>query len=112
MVVALADQIRLYHILHPDIKQFNSYEIKNTKRIRFSAGGQYLCAVDHKNIHIFSTYSLERVRNLQIPPNSMNTIAFNFNDSRLVFISADGIVQNFDLNIFNRIGENRIDRAY
>ena len=42
----------------------------------------------------------------------MNTVAFNFNDSRVAFVSADGIMQNFDLDDFSRIGENRIDRAY
>lgn len=110
--MALDEQIRLYHLLHPEIKQFNSFELKNIKKIRFSAGGQYFCAVDHKNIYIFHTYSLKQVRNLVIPPNQMNSISFSFDDSRIVFISADGILQNFDLNDFGRIGENRIDRAY
>lgn len=112
MAVALDEQIRLYHLLHEDTKQFNSYELKNTKRIKFSSGGQYFCAVDHKNVYIFHTFSLKLVRNLQVPPNTLNTIAFSFDDSKLVFISSDGILQNFDLNDFTRVGENRIDRAY
>lgn len=112
MAVALTDHIRLYHILHPDLKQFNQYEYKNTKCIKFSSGGQYFCSVDHKNIHIFSTYTLERVRNLQIAPNSLSTISFNFNDSRIVFVSADGLMQSFDLEEFSRIGELRNDRSY
>ena len=112
MAVALTDHIRLYHILHPDLKQFNQYEYKNTKRIKFSSGGQYFCSVDHKNIHIFSTYTLERVRNLQIAPNTLSTISFNFNDSRIVFVSADGLMQSFDLEEFSRIGELRNDRSY
>ena len=112
MAVALADQIRLYHILHPDLKQFSTYEVKNTKRIRFSSGGQYFCAIDHKKVQVYSTFSLELVRDLQIPPNSTSTISFNFNDSKIVFISADGLMQNFDLEDFSRCGELRNDRSY
>lgn len=55
---------------------------------------------------------MKQVRNLVIPPNPMNSISFSFDDSRIVFISADGILQNFDLNDFSRVGENRIDRTY
>ena len=64
MAVALADRICLYHILHPDLKLFNSYDQKNTKRIKFSSGGQYFCAIDNKQINIMSTYSLEKERPL------------------------------------------------
>ena len=92
MAVALADQIRMYHILHPDLKQFSSYEVKNTKKIRFSAGGQYFCAIDHKRIYVYSTFTLQKAYELQIPPNSNSTISFNFNDSRIVFISTDGLL--------------------
>lgn len=112
MAVALNDQIRLYHILHPDLKQFNQYDLKNTKQIKFSSGGQYLCVIESK-VHIFNTYTLERVRILQIPPNSMSTIHFNFNDSRIVFISAEGQLQNYDLGEeFNKIGELISDRLF
>ena len=112
MAVALADQIRLYHILHPDLKEFNSYDHKNTKRIRFSSGGQYFVAIDGKNMRVFSTYSLEQVKVLQIPPSPISTISFNFNDSRLVFISEDGQIQSFDLEEWKKVGENRNDRAF
>lgn len=112
MAVALQDQIRLYHILHPDLKQFNSHEHKNTKRIRFSQGGQYYVAIDGKRMRVFSTYSLEEVRSLQIPPSPISTISFNYNDSRLVFISEDGQIQSFDLEEWKKVGENRNDRAF
>ena len=49
---------------------------------------------------------------LQIPPVQISTISFNFNDSRIVFISAEGHMQSFDLEEFNRIGEQRSDRSF
>ena len=66
--------------------------MKKITCIRFSTGGQYFCAIDHKAVHIFSTYSLERVRNLQIPPNTISRISFNNDDSKLVFTSEDGLM--------------------
>ena len=63
-------------------------------------------------MHVFSTYSLECVRSIQIPPSSNCTIAFNYNDSRLVVLSEDGQIQSFDLEDWKKVGENRSDRAY
>jgi len=39
-------------------------------------------------------------------------MAFNYNDSRLVFISEEGLMQSFDLETFYKVGELRNDRAY
>lgn len=63
-------------------------------------------------MHIFSTYTLEKVRTLPIPPNTLSTINFNFNDSRIVFVSADGLMQSFDMEEFIKTHELRNDRSY
>ena len=63
-------------------------------------------------MRVFSTYSLEEVKSLQIPPSPISTISFNYNDSRLVFISEDGQIQSFDLEEWKKVGENRNDRAF
>ena len=110
--VALNDNIQLFHILHEEMQQFRTYELKNSKRIAFSSGGQYLCVIIHTSVHVFDTYSLTKVKNLQIPPNSTSTMAFNFNDSRLVFISEDGLMQGFDLEEMGKKGELRNDRTF
>ena len=94
------------------MQQFRTYELKNSKRIAFSSGGQYLCVIIHTSVHVFDTYSLTKVKNLQIPPNSTSTMAFNFNDSRLVFISEDGLMQGFDLEEMGKKGELRNDRTF
>ena len=39
-------------------------------------------------------------------------MAFNFNDSRLVFISEDGLMQGFDLEEMGKKGELRNDRTF
>ena len=94
MAVATNENIRLQHILHPDLKQFNTFDQKDVSRIRFSSGGQYLSAIRETNIIVFSTYSLEMIRYLTIPPltnkEGQSTIHFNFNDSRLCFMSTEG----------------------
>ena len=42
----------------------------------------------------------------------MSTIAFNFNDSRLAFVSEDGAMQRFDLEDFQKLGDLRNNRAF
>lgn len=61
MAVGLSDRLILYHVLHKELRQFHSYEHKNTAMLKFSSGGQTLWAVDYKNIVVYSTYTLEKL---------------------------------------------------
>lgn len=64
IAVALDDQIRLYHVLHEELRLFHSVDMKNLKKVRFTNGGQTLCITDYKAVHIFDTYTLTRIGNL------------------------------------------------
>ena len=110
MAVALTDQVRVYHLLHEEFRQFHCYEIKNVKKIRFSSGGQFLVVADHKKMFIFHTYSLEKIKDISCPSQSISNLAFNYDDSEMTFVSSDGMLQNFDLMEFSKIGETRILR--
>ena len=59
LAVGLQDQIKVLHLMHDDLRPFHVFDLKKTKKLKFSSGGHYLCAATDKNIFILSTYGLE-----------------------------------------------------
>lgn len=90
MAVALSDNIVIYHIMHSEFRVFHTHEIKNVKKLKFSNGGQLLCAADFKQIHVISTYGLETIGTMPCPSSHVANIAFNENDSVLSLVTSDG----------------------
>ena len=97
MAVALVDHVCIYHILHGEFRKFHTIEIKYVKKVRFSSGGQILVVADHKKMFFFNTFSLEKIKDMACPSQNISNLAFNPDDSEMVFISSDGMVQTFDL---------------
>lgn len=52
---------------------------------------------DYKHIHLVSTYGLEELACLPAPSQQISSLAFNRNDTLLMFTSSDGYLQRFDL---------------
>jgi hypothetical protein len=48
--------------MHKELRLFHTYEHKNTVILRFSAGGQTLWAADPKNMIVYNTFTLERLK--------------------------------------------------
>ena len=48
-------------------------------------------------MHIFSTFSLEKIRDIACPSMNVSNLTFNYDDSELTFVSSDGMLQNFDM---------------
>jgi hypothetical protein len=48
LAVALIDHIKIYHLMHDELRLFHTHEIKQVKKLKFSNGGQILVAADHK----------------------------------------------------------------
>ena len=46
MAAGFTDKIRIYHILHDELREFRNLEIKNCSQMRFSHGGQWFAAAD------------------------------------------------------------------
>ncbi len=90
LAVGLTENIKIYHLMHDDLRLFHTYDIKRSKRLKFSTGGQYLVAATDKHIILLSTYGLEQLCKLDSPSQQVTALAFNQDDSILSFMSADG----------------------
>jgi WD40 repeat protein len=46
MAASFLDKIRIYHILHDELRQYKTLEIKNCQRMRFNQGGNFFFVCD------------------------------------------------------------------
>lgn len=109
--MGLQDQVKVMHLMHDDLRLFNTFDIKKTKRLKFSSGGHYLCTATDKHIQILSTYNLDTICKLDSPSQSITALAFNHNDSILSFTSSDGFHLRYDLINMKKRAEAFIDRS-
>ena len=58
LAASFIDKIRIYHILHDELRHFKSIDIKNCGLMRFNSGGNLFFVVDGKNLAIFNSYTL------------------------------------------------------
>lgn len=61
IAASFIDKIRIYHILHDELRHYKNIEIKNCHKMKFSKGGHLFFAVDNKFINIFNPYTLIRL---------------------------------------------------
>jgi len=50
LAASFIDKIRIYHILHDELRHYKSIEVKNCQRMRFNSGGNLFFAVDNKTV--------------------------------------------------------------
>ena len=67
--------------------------------IKFSRGGQFLACIDSKDVHLFYSFTLERMGQKIACPSShsVSNLDFNENDTLLSVCSRDGFIQKYDL---------------
>ena len=61
LAASFIDKIRLYHILHDELRHYRNLEIKNCSKMRFNTGGNLFFVVDQKNVMIYNAYTLQKV---------------------------------------------------
>ena len=61
LAASFIDKIRIYHILHDELRHYKNIEIKNCQKMKFCTGGHLFFAIDNKQIHIFNSYTLIRL---------------------------------------------------
>lgn len=107
------DKVKLYHLIHGDIREFVSLDIKNCINMKFSNGGQLLACVDLKEISIFRTYQagVEPPKRMPGPSPHVSAMDFNYNDTFLTMVSRDGFIQKYDLVKYDKCGECVIDKS-
>ena len=75
---------------------FHTYEVKHTKMIKFSSGGQYLACVDNKKIRLYSTFGLDNVLHgddsIQCPAPGVSDICFSDMDTRMTVVTEEGFL--------------------
>ena len=67
MAVSYVDKIKIFHVLHNELKHFRNIDIKNCQKMRFSNGGHLFAATDQKScIHVFHSFTLERACSIKV----------------------------------------------
>lgn len=61
MAASFIDKIRLYHILHDELRHYRNVEVKNCQKMRFNQGGNFFFVVDQKNLLIYNAYTLQKI---------------------------------------------------
>ena len=46
LAAGFVDKVRIMHVLHDELREFRTLEIKNCNRLKFSNGGQFLALTD------------------------------------------------------------------
>lgn len=110
MAAGFIDKVRIIHILHDELRDFRTLDIKNCTKLKFSNGGHYLVIVDQKQLWLYSSYTLELVDKQKCPSQNISKIEFNEKDTCLVIVSNDGFLYRWDLVNFTKKGEGSIDR--
>lgn len=92
------DKIRIYHVLHDDLRIFRNIERKFCTKIKFSNGGQWLACAVQKNLYIYRSYTLECVFSEKTSSSHVTDMKFTRNDTCLCMVSADGFMQRWVYN--------------
>ena len=93
MAIGYNDKVKIYHLLQSDIREYRVLDIKNCHSMKFSKGGQFLACIDLKDVHIFYSFTLEKVGNkIACPSYQVSNLDFNENDTVLTVCSRDGFI--------------------
>ena len=111
MAIAFSDNVRIYHLLDSEFREYRSLGLKGCSKLKFSNGGQYLACVDLKDISVYYSYTLEKPKKTQCF-SGVNSLAFNNNDT-IVTAASNGYLQKYDLTLFQiqKTGESIINKT-
>lgn len=111
MAASFIDKIRIYHILHDELRAYKTLEVKNCSLMRFNPGGNYFFVADGKNLQIYNSYTLLKVHQLKTTTEGIADIVFGERDSQFALITPDGFIGKYRLPNFQVIKE-REAQAY
>ena len=101
LAVGFVDKVRLFHIMHNNLREYRELPVKQCTQMRFSYGGQYLAmSTVQKLIYIYHTFSLEELCVLKGPQSTINDILFSNNDYYVATIASDGSTWIWNTNNF------------
>lgn len=100
LAASFIDKIRLYHILHDELRHYRSLEVKGCNLMRFNAGGNLLFVVDQKNVLIYNAYTLVKLHQIRGTSESVTDIVFGDHDSSFALITPDGFFGRYRMPSF------------
>lgn len=92
LAAAYMDKIRIYHILHDELRHFRNIEVKNCSKMKFSNGGQYFVAVHDEYILIYQSYTLERLHKFPSLSKNIHEIKFSARDECMAAVTKEGYI--------------------
>lgn len=105
MAASFIDKIRVYHIMHDELRHYKSLEIKNCSKMRFNPGGNLFFVVDGKTLLIFNSYTLQKVHQIKTTSEGVADIVFGDKDSSFGIVTPDGFIGRYKLPSFATIRE-------
>lgn len=103
LAVSFIDKIWIHHVLHDELRQYKSLDIKNASLIRYSRGGQYFFAVERLWIHCFNAYTLELVSKFKHNGTKALDMVFAEHDRAVALFANDGYIGKWKMPGFNLI---------
>jgi cilia- and flagella-associated protein 57 len=99
MAASFIDKIRFHHILHDEFKPYQSIDIRYCRLMKFSTGGHLFACVDNSQLHIFDSYTLEKLHSidLAVPAKQVSQILFNERDSSIAVTGMHGYCGRWSL---------------
>eukprot|EP00743_Colponemidia_sp_Colp-15_P006147 GILK01006607.1.p1 GENE.GILK01006607.1~~GILK01006607.1.p1 ORF type:complete len:1413 (-),score=360.36 GILK01006607.1:147-4334(-) len=106
LVVGFVDKLRVFHILHEELRLYREVGIKNARDIKFSNGGHLFCASSGKQLTIFNSYTLDMVAILRGHTNTIKDFTWSDADKSLISVGLDGAMFEWKVEGFKRVRES------
>lgn len=102
------DKLRVFHVLHGELRVYKELVVKNCTQIKFSNGGNQLAVAypraksSHYQINIYDAYTLEFLHMLKGHTNQVTDIVWGPKDSFLATCGIDGGIYEWNTIDWNR----------
>ena len=94
--------------MHDEFKLFTSLDVKYSKIIKFSKGGNFLACLDGYRVKFYDCYTgffIHQDTLNTIPETEITSIAFNDNDISFAVAGTNGYIGRWELPTFTLIKE-------
>lgn len=96
IALGFRDKLRVFHLLHRDLRLYKELALTNASKLKFSNGGHFLAAAfqpfgsNHNHIVIFNAYSFEVEHVLKAHHNKIVSLAWSHRDRFIYSCGEDG----------------------
>jgi WD40 repeat protein len=118
MAASFIDKIRFYHILQDEFKKYKTIDIRQSKLLKFSSGGNLFACTNkqeankhHCKIEIYNAYTLEKSKVLSVATYEKNLkqLIFSDTDQTFMIIGTHGYCSRWTMPQFEKIFETKYE---